>query len=113
MVKRVCKIWGPTSLTEYKLSKYVDVITVPEDDCQLNSQPQIHEDGVEVPFDRIKPEILHNLIAEFVTREWEELGNSADTLEEKIEQVHRQLHARKANVVFDLTTNSCNIVVSK
>jgi uncharacterized protein YheU (UPF0270 family) len=50
------------------------------------------------------------MIAEFVTREWEELGASRYTLEDKINQVHRQLQEKKAKVVFDLNTNTCNIV---
>lgn len=96
-----------------KLSKSIEVVMVPEDSCSPQGNTDHHEDGVEVPLDRIKPEILQNLIAEFVTREWEELGGSPYSLEEKIEQVHRQLQAKKAKVVFDLTTNSCNIVVNK
>lgn len=96
-----------------KLSKYVDVDIVTEENCTLQHQPDPHEDGVDIPLDRIKPEILYNLIAEFVTREWEEIGDSPYTLEEKIDQVLRELQQKKAKVVFDLNTNSCNIVVSK
>ena len=95
------------------MSKYVDVVYLPEDDCQPNGVPESREDGVEVPLDRIKPEILKNLIAEFVTREWEELGDTGYSLEEKIEQVHRQLLERKARVVFDLSSNTANIVVNR
>jgi uncharacterized protein YheU (UPF0270 family) len=86
---------------------------VPDDDCPPKNQNDYHEDGVDVPYDRISPEILHNLIAEFVTREWEELGDSHHTIEEKIEQVLCQLQQKKVKVVFDLSTNSCNIVVNK
>lgn len=93
-----------------KLSKYIDVQIVSDDDHQPKNQTDYHEDGVDVPYERISPEVLQNLIAEFVTREWEELGVSSYTLEQKIEQVHRQLQQRKVKVVFDLTTNSCNIV---
>ncbi|GAM10410.1 hypothetical protein OR1_02699 [Geobacter sp. OR-1] len=95
------------------MSKYVDVEIVPEKGYQPKSQSDYHEDGVDVPYDRISPEVLHSLIAEFVTREWEELGVSCYTLEDKIEQVLRQLQQKKAKVVFDLSTNSCNIVVNK
>lgn len=71
------------------------------------------EDGVEIPLDRVNPEILHNLISEFVTREWEELGDSSFTLEQKIEQVRQQLKNGKARLVFDLSTNTCNIVSAR
>jgi hypothetical protein len=72
-----------------------------------------HEEGVEVPVDRINFDTLHNLITEFVTREWEELGDASYTLEQKIEQVRQQMKDGKVKIVFDLTSNTCNIVPSK
>lgn len=71
------------------------------------------EEGVEVPLDRVNPEILSNLISEFVTREWEEIGDSSFTLQQKIEQVRQQLKDRKARLVFDLATNTCNIISAR
>jgi len=93
------------------LSNSAEIILVPEEGFSQTAKPELHENGVDVPLDRISPEILHNLIAEFVTREWEELGAGSHTLEEKIEQVRLQLQAGKARIVFDLTTNTCNIIV--
>jgi uncharacterized protein YheU (UPF0270 family) len=69
-----------------------------------------HEEGVEIPLERINPDTLRNLIGEFVTREWEESGAISYTLDDKIEQVRRQLLEGKARVVFDATSNSFNIV---
>jgi len=94
------------------LATYREVTIVPEDDYRPDRRPGRHEDGVTVPFERIDPETLRNLIAEFVTREWEELGESACSLDEKIDQVQSQLRQKKARVVFDLSTNSCNIVLT-
>ena len=71
------------------------------------------EEGVEIPLDRVNSEILRNMISEFVTREWEELGDSSFTLEQKIEQVKQQLKDRKAKIVFDLSTNTCNIMPAR
>lgn len=68
------------------------------------------EEGVEIPLERLSPETLRNLVSEFVTREWEEVGDASYTLDEKIDQVLRQLRERKARVVFDATSGSCNIV---
>ena len=73
-------------------------------------QTDHREEGVEIPLDRIAPDTLRNMISEFVTREWEEVGEASYTLEEKIEQVLRQLQEKKAKVVFEATSNSFNIV---
>lgn len=92
------------------MSQFDDVVLVPDDDVPSRREPTANEDGVEIPLDRINPATLRNLIAEFVTREWEELGDSRATLDDKINQVQRQLLDKKARVVFDLTSNTCNIV---
>jgi uncharacterized protein len=68
------------------------------------------EDGLDVPYEQISPDTLHAMIEEFVTREWSELSDSGYTLDEKVEQVIKQLKDRKAKVVFDLTTETCNII---
>lgn len=69
-----------------------------------------HEEGMEIPYEQINPDTLRNLVSEFVTREWEEPGGIGHTLDQKIEQVLRQLREGKARVVFDATSSTCNIV---
>ncbi len=93
-----------------KLSKSFEIVAVPEDAVPLDSQNESRENGVEIPFERIEPVTLRNLIAEFVTREWDESGDSRHTLDDKIRQVARQLHEKQAKVVFDLKSGTCNIV---
>lgn len=95
------------------MSKFREVILVPETDYFNESRPEFMEEGVEVPFERVSPETLRNLISEFVTREWEDIGDSSATLDDKINQVMRQLKEKRAKVVFDLRTETCNIVVSE
>ena len=73
-------------------------------------QPDTPEEGVEIPLERIAPEILQALLADFVSREWSELSDAGFTLEEKIEQVLQQLQAGQARILFDLTSGSWNIV---
>lgn len=92
------------------MTKYREVEVVPDIDFSREKQPEFMEEGVEVPYDRIAPDTLDNLIAEFVTREWEEVGDASATLEDKIGQVRRQLQEKRARVVFDLRTETCNIV---
>lgn len=69
------------------------------------------EEGIDIPVDRIPPDTLVNMIREFVTREWADLGDSGYTLDEKVAQVMRQLADSKAKVVFDLRSETWNIVV--
>ena len=68
------------------------------------------EDGVVVPLDRINPETLRKMVEEFVTREWSELCDADFTFEDKIEQVLLQLKDNRIRVVFDLTSETFNIV---
>lgn len=68
------------------------------------------EEGVEVPLERIAPDTLRNLVAAFVSREWSELSDRGHSLDGKIEQVLCQLRAKQAKVVFDLTSETWNIV---
>jgi uncharacterized protein YheU (UPF0270 family) len=67
-------------------------------------------EGVEVPVSQLSPETLRNVISEFVTREWEEAGTVSYSLEQKIDQVMSQLESGKARLVFDLSSNTCNII---
>jgi uncharacterized protein len=76
-------------------------------------QVEHQEEGVDIPYDRLNPETLRNMITEFVTREWEEVGDGDFTLEDKVGQVLQQLKDRKVKVVFDLATETGNIVVSR
>jgi uncharacterized protein YheU (UPF0270 family) len=95
------------------LSKSDEVIRVPDDESPHERLPEFLEEGVDVPVEQINPDTLRNLISEFVTREWEEFCFSPDTLEDKIEQVMDQLKSKKAKVVFDLKTETCNIILGE
>jgi uncharacterized protein YheU (UPF0270 family) len=71
------------------------------------------EEGLEIPVERIDPETLQKMIEEFVTREWSDPADSGYTLEQKVAQVHRQLRARSARVMYDITSETWNIVAVK
>ena len=80
---------------------------------ERDQQNEYAEEGVEVPLDRINPETLRKKVEEFVTREWSDLSDADCTFEDKIEQVLQQLKDNRIKVVFDLTSETCNIVPSK
>jgi uncharacterized protein YheU (UPF0270 family) len=71
------------------------------------------EEGIEIPFEQINPDTLLNMLREFVTREWADLGDSGYTLDDKVAQVLRQLEGHTAKVVYDITTESWNIMAAK
>ncbi len=72
-----------------------------------------HEEGIEIPFKQINPDTLLNMLREFVTREWADLGDSGCTLDDKVTQVLHQLETGAAKVVYDVTTETWNVVAAK
>jgi uncharacterized protein YheU (UPF0270 family) len=71
------------------------------------------EEGLEIPVERIDPDTLLKMIEEFVTREWSDPADSGYTLEQKVAQVLRQLRAGSARVMYDVTSETWNIVAVK
>ena len=68
------------------------------------------EEGVEVPYQHIAPETLQRMIQEFVSRDGADWGDAGGSLEEKVEQVLRQLRSGRIRVVVDLTSQTANLV---
>lgn len=68
------------------------------------------EQGIVVPHDQINPATLRTMIQEFVSRDGADWGDARGTLEEKVKQVLAQLHSGRVQVVFDLNSNSANLV---
>ena len=77
---------------------------------QTNNQTDHQEEGIEVPYLDINPETLRNMIEEFVSRDGSDWGDTGGSMEDKIKQVLRQFESGKIKVVFDLTSQSANIV---
>ena len=69
-----------------------------------------HEEGIEVPYDQIPPDTLQRMIQEFVTRDGADWGDTGCSLENKVERVLQQLRNKKIKVVFDLTSQTVNLV---
>lgn len=77
---------------------------------RTNQQIDHQEKGVEVPYEDINPETLRSMIEEFVSRDGADWGDAGGSMDHKIEQVLRQFKAGKIKVVFDLTSQTANIV---
>ena len=80
---------------------------------EYDRQDDQAEVGVVVPLDRINADTLRKMVEEFVTREWSESTDAGPTLDQKIELVVRQLKDGRVNVVFDLTTETCNTITTQ
>ncbi len=65
---------------------------------------------MEIPYQKLEPEILRAVIVEFVTREGTDYGDRVFSLDEKVAAVQRQLDDGTARIVFDPETESCNVV---
>lgn len=64
------------------------------------------EESVEIPLERIDPDLLRQMIEEFVTREWSELADSGYTPDEKVAQVVSQLRDKRARIVYDTASET-------
>lgn len=78
-----------------------------------NIPEELREEGVDVPYGQINPETLNNMIREFVTRDGADWAEAGCSLEEKVAQVLGQLRRKQARVVFDLRSQTANIVVCR
>lgn len=78
-----------------------------------NKPARHHEERIEVPYEQLAPETLRNLVQEFVTRDGADWGEKGGALEDKVAQVMRQLREGKVVVVFELKSQTANIVVCR
>ncbi len=73
-----------------------------------NTDPS--EEGVDVPYKQITPDTLQRMIQEFVTRDGSDWAEVGCTLEDKVEKVLQLLKNKRVKVVFDLKTQTANLV---
>jgi len=64
---------------------------------------------MELPWKDLKPETLRALIEEIVSRDGTDYGPQEKTLEAKLDQVYRLLREKKAKLVFDSESETCDI----
>jgi uncharacterized protein YheU (UPF0270 family) len=80
---------------------------MPSDEYQ-DPQP-----AVEVPHDQLSPEALRAVIESYVLREGTEYGERDVALDTKVNQVLRQIERGEAQIVFDPSTETIDIVVKQ
>ncbi|MDN2482237.1 YheU family protein [Vibrio astriarenae] len=66
-----------------------------------------------IPWQEIESETLDNLIKEFILREGTDYGEYEVTLEQKVEQVRKQIETGDAVIVFSELHETIDIQVRK
>jgi len=64
---------------------------------------------MDIPWQSLKAETLCAVIKEFVTRDGTDYGQSEASFDTKITDVYRLLKDKKARVVFDVESETCDI----
>ncbi len=77
------------------------------------SSRKISENSIQIPHAQLNPGTLRALVEDFITREGTDYGAVEASLDKKVEDVMNQLRTGNAVVVFDRSTESCNIVPVK
>ena len=65
---------------------------------------------MDIPYERLSPDILQAVIEEFVLREGTEYGVQEYSLEQKVDAVRRQLRKGLVKIVFNPEDDTCSIV---
>ena len=68
------------------------------------------EEGIDIPFQQLDPDTLRRMIQEFVSRDGADWAETGCTLEDKVEQVLQQLRNKQIKLVFDLKSETANLV---
>ena len=67
-------------------------------------------DYIEIPPEQLSPDILDAVIEEYISREGTDYGLQEYSLEQKVNQVKRQLQTGRAVIAFDPGSESCTLL---
>lgn len=70
-------------------------------------------DYIEIPSQQLTTDVLDAVIEEFITREGTDYGLAEFSLEQKVQQVKRQLDAGKVMIVYDPVSESCTLLLKE
>jgi uncharacterized protein YheU (UPF0270 family) len=65
---------------------------------------------IEIPAEMLSVDILYGIIEEFILREGTDYGSHEVSLDNKIDQVKRQLSKGDVLITFDPATENCNLL---
>ena len=65
---------------------------------------------MKIPHQQLSPNTLQSLVEEFITRNGTDYGEHEFSLDDKVQQVMRQLEREDAVIVFDPATETCTIL---
>lgn len=65
---------------------------------------------IEIPMDRLSPELLEAVIEDFVSREATDYGDQEVGFAVKVAQVKRQIAAGDVVITFDPDSETCNLL---
>jgi uncharacterized protein YheU (UPF0270 family) len=65
---------------------------------------------IEIPAEMLSADILYGIIEEFILREGTDYGSHEVSLDNKIDQVKRQLTKGDVLITFDPATENCNLL---
>ena len=69
-------------------------------------------DPLEIPYRELSERALRGVVEGFVLREGTDYGDIHHSLEDKVQQVLRQLERHEARIIFDAISESVDIVVT-
>ena len=64
---------------------------------------------MEIPYKELSPESLSAIIEEYITREGTEYGEHEYSLQQKVEQVKKQLDRGEIYLSFDPESETCHL----
>ena len=73
---------------------------------------EARRDALEIPYRELSDSALRGVLEAFVLREGTDYGETHHALEDKVQQVMRQLERHEARIVFDPNSESVDIIVT-
>lgn len=84
---------------------------MPPHEPEAPDAPDAAQPPVELPLDALDPQTLHRVAEEIVSRDGTDYGAVEKTLEEKVENLLRELRAGRAALWFDPETSTTSVEV--